>query len=212
MADDTVAPGDSVTAASTTVENVSGVMDESGEVAQINVQHHRSERLGEQGVDGPVPQILQALVYGIGDAVEQMVDVDVMGPQIVEDVVEHADEMECFLEQIHEKSVDEPMPQIPEAHVGVLEANRVEEKCTKDAEHSCQERNWNASPCPYTFVAFTTAAFPFSSKDHLANSSVGLVPLPRTTSHSLSFHALAPQKERMIPHTAMVLSASHTLL
>ena len=99
----------------------------------------------------------------------------------MEDVVEHADEVEFFLEQFLEKGVDQPMPQIPEAHVGVLEANRVEEESTKDAEHSCQERNWNASPRPCTVVAFTTAAFPFSSKDPPANSSVWLVHLPRTT-------------------------------
>ena len=53
------------------------------------------------------------------------------------------------------------MPQIPKAHVGVLEANRVEEESTKDAEHSSQDRNWNASPRPCTVVAFTTAAFLF---------------------------------------------------
>ena len=72
-------------------------MDVSGEVAQIDVQHHRSERFGEQGVDEPRHQIPEALVDGIGDPVEEMVDVDVMDPQIVEDVVGHADDMECFL-------------------------------------------------------------------------------------------------------------------
>ena len=145
-------------------------MDESGDVAQIDFQHHPSERLGEQGVDAPVPQILQALVDGIGDPVEQMMDVDVMAQQSVEDVVEHADDIECFLEKFLQKGVDELVPQIPGALVGVLEANRVEEESTEDAEQSCQERTWNASPRPYTFVAFTTAAFPFSSKDPPANS------------------------------------------
>ena len=180
-ADDTVSPGESAIAVPTAAQNVCGVMDESGEVAQIDFQLHLSERLGEQGVDAPVPQIPQALVDGIGDLVEQIVDVDVMVSQIVEDVVEQADEMECFLQQFLEKGVDQPMPQIPEAHVGVLEANRVEEESTKDAEHSSQDRNWNASPRPCTVVAFTTAAFPFSSKDPPANSWVGLAHLPRTT-------------------------------
>ena len=94
VAEDTVAPGDCVTAAVSTAENLCGAMDVSGEVAQIDAQHHRSERFGEQGVDEPVPQIPEALVDAIGDPVEQMVDVDVMGPQFVEDVVGH---MECFL-------------------------------------------------------------------------------------------------------------------
>ena len=85
-------------AAPTAAQHVSGGTDESGEVAQIDYQHHLSERLGEQGVDAKVPQILQALVDGIGDPVEQVVDVDVMAQQIVEDVIEHADEMECFLQ------------------------------------------------------------------------------------------------------------------
>ena len=99
----------------------------------------------------------------------------------MEDVVEHADEVEFFLEQFQVKGVDQPMPQIPEAHVGVLETNRVEEESTKDAENSSQDRNWNASPRPCNVIAFTTAAFPFSSKDPPANSSVGFVHLPRTT-------------------------------
>ena len=146
---------------------MSGGTDESGEVAQIDFQHHLSERLGEQGMDAEVPQIQQALVDGIGNPVEQMVDVDVMASQIVEDVVDHADEVEFFLEQFLEKGVDQPVPQIPEAPVGVLETNRVEEESTKDAEHSCQDRNWNASPRPCTVVAFTTAAFPFSSSQQL---------------------------------------------
>ena len=47
-------------------------------------------------MDAPVPQIQQALVDGIGDPVEQVVDVGVMAQQIVEDVVEHADEVECL--------------------------------------------------------------------------------------------------------------------
>ena len=71
--------------------------------------------LASKGVDAPVPHILQALVDGIGDLVEQMMDVDVMAQQSVEDVVEHADEMECFLEHFLEKGVDEPVPQIREA-------------------------------------------------------------------------------------------------
>ena len=41
--------------------------------------------------------------FGIGDPVEQVVDVDVMISQIVEDVVEHADEVECFLQQFLEE-------------------------------------------------------------------------------------------------------------
>ena len=73
-----MAPGESATAAPTAAQNVCGVTDESGEVAQIDFQHHLSERLGDQGVDVPVPQIPEALVDGIGDPVEQMVDVDVM--------------------------------------------------------------------------------------------------------------------------------------
>ena len=106
MADDTVARA-SGESAPTAAQNVSAGTDESGEAAQIDFQHHLSERLCEQGVDAPVPQILQALVDGIGDLVEQMVDVDVMAQQSVEDVVEHADEMECFLEHFLEKGVDE---------------------------------------------------------------------------------------------------------
>ena len=94
VGDDTVALGQSAIASPTAAQNVSGVMDESGEVAHIDFQHHLSERLGEQGVDAPVPQIPEALVDGSGDPVEQMVDVDVMASQIVEDVFEHADEVE----------------------------------------------------------------------------------------------------------------------
>ena len=116
-ADDTLALGESAIAAPTAAQNVSGVMDESGEVAQIDFQHHLSERLGEQGVDAQAPQIQQALVDGIGDPVEQVVDVDVMVSEIVEDVIEHADEMDCFLEHFPENGVDEPVPQIPEALV-----------------------------------------------------------------------------------------------
>ena len=117
VADNTVASGECATAAPTAAQHVSGGTDESGEVVQIDFQHHLSERLGEQGVDAPVPQIPQALVDGIADPVEQVVDVDVMAQQNVEDVIEHAGELECFLEHFPENGVDEPVPQIPEALV-----------------------------------------------------------------------------------------------
>ena len=106
MADDTVARA-SGESAPTAAQNMSAGTDESGEVAQIDFQHHLSKHLGEHGVDAPVPHILQALVGGIGDPVEQMMDVDVIAQQSVEDVVEHAEELECFLEHFLDKGVDE---------------------------------------------------------------------------------------------------------